>query len=139
MATREFDSSYIHLLCEAALVGLDNHVHNEWAKECRRQHAWQTKEMERKNKSWLRKIFRCKPVTLSSLKDFIEERKQWLYSEYSQTYTFWNDHSERWIGVESTLKRIKRLSADNNAGNVVTVMDDSEFNTVSKYAKVVRE
>jgi hypothetical protein len=139
MATREFTSESIFLLCEAALVGLDNHIVNEWRKDCRRQYAWQTSEMERKNKSWLRKIFRCKPITLSLFDDFVEERKQWLYSQYSDTYTLWKDHYERWIGTDATIQRIKQLSAENLSGSKDTRIDDSEFNTLKRFAKVTKE
>lgn len=138
MASRDFDSEYVNLLAEAALIGLKNHIDNEWKDRCRRQYKWL---MENSRSFWARFWARfwnggekIEPWS-GTFEEFVEARKQWLYYE-AKTYTLWDDHVEGWLNVGSLIRRLKQLSENNANGGIVIRLDDSEFNTLRKYAKV---
>ena len=136
MATREFESGFINILAEAALIGRDNFMHNEWRAESLRQYEYLKTDVAKKNKSWLRKLFGRPTVELMDFDTFVEARKNYLYSEYSTTYTLWLDHIADYQTNNNSAKRIRDLSAANDRAAVMTRLDDSEFNMLNRYAKV---
>lgn len=141
MATREFEASYLKLQIEAAQVGLVNHIENEWVKDCRRVYNY----MEKQNKSfWARfKHWVIYDSGLSKTKllpfdEFVEDRRTWLYSQYSQTYTWYQDHVEGWLKQTLLFDKLGNLAKKNAyAGNTVKI-DENEWSTICKYKEILR-
>lgn len=134
MATREFESKYVFDLAETALKGLQSRINYEWAEDCKKQYKYNE---EAKMTWWSRFSARFWGVKfdeeINTFEEYVEARKDWLFSEYSTTYTLWMYHTERWDKTLRLINRIKNLAAANVHGSAMTKLDGSEFNTLAAY------
>ena len=133
MATREFDSVYVNDLATTALIGLDVYINQEWEKECKKYyHPEPYTRWERfSHRLWTGR----KPESDPAFDQYVEERKLVLYSEYSDTYTLWRNHTDRWIKIRALIERIRILSEENQQASKMTRLDDSEYTTLRNYAE----
>lgn len=136
MATREFNSDYIHGLAELALEGLDNHINNKWIDECIWNHEYIYEQMKTRWNRFLR-LFGMGRKEPLPLEEYIEYRKTVLYSIYSDTYTLWKSHTDDYVDVKNKIIRICNLAEENEYASKLTRLDDKEYNTLNKYAAVV--
>ena len=135
MATREFDSKYVNFLVEGAKIGLDNFVEEEWVKECRFQYEFRI----RASQTWWSRLCHYlwnseKAKHPGPFEEFVEERRNWLASHYSATYTYWHDHVDNYVKKYVQLARLRRISEENVNAATATRLDDDEYSFLKRYA-----
>ena len=133
MATREFKSDFIYDLASEALTGLHNHIENVWIDKSIRHHEYLSTLISSRRNRFLR-MFGCGHKEPSPLDEFIEERKDFLYSIYSDKYTLWDAFIEDYLKSIKNITRICNLAERNAAGSDMTRIDDVEYTMLNKYA-----